>query len=167
MSRAGWRPKWKSGLLGLTVVLALAVPLPFSHMSKSEAATTKPAIAGSGPTKAQRIKVLTAALKLMHKKYSTLGQGTPGPEDVFDYQVGNLWLKGIDGTGVTAAVMEGWNDPNIGKVMAGFDKALGLPKAQIKTIYPTGDHKLPATCPPGMVALATPTEAALSEPTPA
>jgi subtilase family serine protease len=153
MSRPGWRPKWKSGLLGLTVVLALAVPLPLSHMSKSQAATTGPSAARPGPTKAQRIKVLKAALKLMHDHFSTLGQSTPGPVDVFDYQVGDLWLKGIDGTGVTAAVMEGWNDPNIGKVMAGFDKALGLPKAQIKTIYPTGDHKLPAKCPPGMVAL--------------
>ncbi len=74
---------------------------------------------------------------------------------MFDYQVGNLWLQGIDGTGTTAAVMEGWNDPNIGKVMAQFDKAFGLPKAQIKTIFPTGDHKLPANCPPGMVALQT------------
>ena len=153
MSRAGWRPKWKSGLLGLTVVLALAVPLPLSHMSKSEAATTRPAIAGSGPTKAQRIKVLTAALNLMHKNFSKLGQFTPGPVDVFDYQVGDLWKMGIDGTGTTAAVMEGWNDPKIGQVMAGFDKAFGLPKAQIQTIYPTGDHKLPAKCPPGMVAL--------------
>ena len=153
MSRAGRRPRWQSGLLGVTVVLAMAVPLPFSYMSKSEAATTKSARTESGPTKAQRIKVLKAALKLMHKKFSTLGQFTPGPEDVFDYQVGNLWLQGIDGTGTTAAVMEGWNDPNIGKVMGQFDKAFGLPKAQIKTIYPTGDHKLPATCPPGMVAL--------------
>lgn len=163
MSRAGWRPKWRrprwhSGLLGLTVVLAMAVPLPFSHMPKSEAATMTPstmraAAPASGPTKAQRIKVLKAALKLMHDNFSKFAGDTPGPVDVFDYQVGDLWMKGIDGTGVTAAVMEGWNDPNLGKVVTGFDKALGLPKAQIKTIYPTGDHKLPAKCPPGMVAL--------------
>ncbi len=150
MSRAGKRPKWQNGLLGLTVVVAMAVPLPFSHIAKSQAATATPA---SGPTKAQRIKVLTAALKLMHKNFAKLSQFTPSAQDVFDYQVGDLWKQGIDGTGTTVAVMEGWNDPNIGPVMAGFDQQLGLPKAQVKTIFPTGLHKLPATCPPGMVKL--------------
>lgn len=28
------------------------------------------------------------------------------------------------------------------------------PNPQIKTIYPTGTHRLPATCPPGMARLA-------------
>ena len=37
--------------------------------------------------------------------------------------------------------------------MASRDKQLGLPNPQIKTIYPTGRHQLPATCPPGMVKL--------------
>ncbi|HEX9623460.1 MAG TPA: S53 family peptidase [Streptosporangiaceae bacterium] len=153
MSRAGRRPKWHNGLLGLTVVLAMAVPLPFSHIAKSQAATTKPAITGSGPTKAQRIKVLKAALNLMHKNFAKLSQFTPSAQDVFDYDVGALWKQGTDGTGTTVAVMEGWNDPNITSVMADFDKHLGLPKAQVKTIFPTGKHKLPATCPPGMVKL--------------
>jgi subtilase family serine protease len=153
MSRAGKRPRWQNGLLGLTVVLAMAVPLPFGHMTKSEAATSKPTTAGSGPTKAQRIKVLTAALALMHKNFAKLSQFTPSAQDVFDYQVGDLWKQGIDGTGTTVAVMEGWNDPDITSVMAGFDKPLGLPKAQVKTVFPTGQHKLPATCPPGMQKL--------------
>ncbi|HET7015309.1 MAG TPA: hypothetical protein VFI65_15430 [Streptosporangiaceae bacterium] len=153
MSRAGRRPKWQNGLLGLTVVLALAIPLPFSHPAKSQAASIKTDTASSGPTKAQRIKVLTAALALMHKNFAKLSQFTPSAQDVFDYQVGDLWKQGIDGTGTTVAVMEGWNDPIVGQVMAGFDQQLGLPKAQFKTIYPTGLHKLPKKCPPGMIKL--------------
>ena len=148
MTRAGNRPKWQNGLLGLTVVLAMAVPLPFTHTARSQAATP-----ASGPTKAQRIKILTATLNFMHKNFAKLSQGTPSAQDVFDYQVGDLWKQGIDGTGTTVAVMEGWNDPMIGSVMAQFDKALHLPKAQVKTVFPTGQHKLPATCPPGMVKL--------------
>ena len=153
MSRPGGRPKWQNGLLGLTVVLAMAVPLPFSHTAKSQAASIRTDTASSGPSKAQRIKVLTAALKLMHKNFANLSQFTPSAQDVFDYQVGDLWKQGIDGTGTTVAVMEGWNDPKIGQIMAGFDQQLGLPKAQFKTIYPTGLHKLPKKCPPGMVKL--------------
>jgi subtilase family serine protease len=153
MSRPGGCPKWQNGLLGLTVVLAMAVPLPFSHTAKSQAASIRTDTASSGPGKAQRIKVLTAALKLMHKNFANLSQFTPSAQDVFDYQVGDLWKQGIDGTGTTVAVMEGWNDPKIGQIMAGFDQQLGLPKAQFKTIYPTGLHKLPKKCPPGMVKL--------------
>ena len=37
--------------------------------------------------------------------------------------------------------------------MASRDKELGLPNPQIKTIFPTGRHRLPASCPPGMVKL--------------
>jgi len=47
--------------------------------------------------------------------------------------------------------MEGWDDPNISKVVAGYDKIFGLPNPQITTIYPAGP--LPAQCPAGMVAL--------------
>jgi subtilase family serine protease len=103
------------------------------------------------PSKKQQIKVLTAVLKKMHKNYAKFAQITPGPQDIFDYGIGRLWLRGIDGAGTTIAVMEGWNDPSVGKVVAGFDKIFGLPNPRITTIFPAGP--LPKNCPPGMVAL--------------
>jgi subtilase family serine protease len=103
------------------------------------------------PSGQQQIKVLAAVLKNMHKNYAKYAKFTPGPQDIFDYGIGPLWLKGIDGAGTTIAVMEGWNDPNIGKVVTGYDKVFGLPNPQITTIYPAG--KLPKKCPKGMVAL--------------
>lgn len=103
------------------------------------------------PSKKQQVKVLTAVLKKMHKNYAQFAQITPGPQDIFDYGIGHLWLRGIDGAGTTIAVMEGWNDPIIGKVVAGFDKTFGLPNPRITTIFPAGP--LPKNCPPGMVAL--------------
>jgi hypothetical protein len=103
------------------------------------------------PSKKDQIKVLSAALDLMHKKYAQLAGSTPGPSDIFDYGIGPLWRRGIDGAGTTIAVIEGWDFPQIGQEVASFDKALGLPNPQIKTIFPAG--KLPAKCPPGMVKL--------------
>jgi subtilase family serine protease len=103
------------------------------------------------PSKQRQIKVLAAVLKNMHKDYAKYANITPGPQDVFDYGIGPLWLKGIDGAGTTIAVMEGWNDPNIAKAVAGYDKMFGLPNPKITTIYPAG--ALPKKCPAGMVAL--------------
>jgi len=103
------------------------------------------------PSKKDQIKKLTAALKRMHRDYAQLGQINPGPNDVFDYNVGALWTKGIDGAGTTIAVIEGWDFPGIGGVMHQYDKALGLPDTQITTIFPSGP--LPKKCPPGMVKL--------------
>ena len=105
----------------------------------------------TGLPKQQQIKVLRAALAKMRRNYSTLSQFVPGPGDVFDYNVGPLWLKGIDGAGTTIAVIEGWDFPGIAGLVAKFDKALGLPNPQIQTIFPSGP--LPKKCPPGMVKL--------------
>ena len=105
------------------------------------------------PPKKQQIHVLRAALAYMHKHYGSLRKYEPGPVDVFDYNVGQLWLKGIDGAGTTVAVIEGWNYTKIDSIVASFDKAMHLPNPSITTIYPSGDGKLPAKCPPGMVKL--------------
>jgi subtilase family serine protease len=117
----------------------------------TSARSAAPARVTGLPTKKQQIKKLTAALKRMHTDYAQLGQINPGPNDVFDYNVGALWTKGIDGAGTTIAVIEGWDFPGIGGVMTQYDKALGLPNAQIQTIFPSGP--LPKKCPPGMVKL--------------
>jgi subtilase family serine protease len=49
------------------------------------------------------------------------------------------------------AVIEGWDDPGIAAYIHVRDVRYGLPDPVIQTIYPSGP--LPATCPPGMVAL--------------
>jgi hypothetical protein len=104
----------------------------------------------SGLPKSRRSEVLTRALMLMQHHYRALGSlGSPE----FDYQVGALWRRGIDGSGTTIALIEAWNNPGIASFMARIDRNLGLPKAQIATIFPTGLHRLPARCPPGMVKL--------------
>jgi subtilase family serine protease len=103
------------------------------------------------PSKKQQIKKLKATLANMHKNYKSLSGFTPGPQDVFDYNLAPLWLKGIDGAGTTVAVIEGWDLPSIGKIMKQFDAAEGLPPANITTIFPSGP--LPKKCPHGMVIL--------------
>jgi hypothetical protein len=110
------------------------------------------------PPKQQQIRVLKAVLRRMHKNYDKncpgphcFAQFTPGPQDIFDYGIGQLWRKGIDGAGTSVAVIEGWHYPQIAKVVAGYDKIFGLPNPKITTIYPAGP--LPKKCPPGMVKL--------------
>jgi subtilase family serine protease len=104
-----------------------------------------------GPSRQQQIKVLTRVLKNMHKNYARQRFITPGSGDIFDYQVGNLWKRGIDGNGTTVAVIEGWDDPGIAQQVASYDHIFGLPNPQIKTIFPAGP--LPKKCPPGMQRL--------------
>ena len=117
--------------------------------------STKPAAAPAAPSglpsKKDQIKVLTAVLAKMKKNYAKFAQDTPGPQDIFDYNIGALWRQGIDGAGTTIAVMEGWHYLDIYRQVAGFDKVFGLPNPQIQTIYPAGP--LPAKCPAGMVKL--------------
>jgi hypothetical protein len=160
MSRAGWR----GGLIGISMVLTTPMLMalgpaprslaPGSHAVIPSGGTVAPATSAS-PPRSQRIKILSAALDRMTKNYKKLKffEFSPGPEDILDYQLGALWRKGIDGTGTTIAVIEGWNDPSIGKFIASQDKIFHLPNPQITTIYPTGKHRLPAKCPPGMVKL--------------
>jgi len=112
--------------------------------------TAGPSAAGL-PSKKDQIKVLTAVLKKMHTDYAKFADFTPGPGDIFDYNIGSLWRQGIDGAGTTIALMEGWDFPKIRSEVAQFDQAFGLPDPSIKTIFPNG--KLPATCPHGMVIL--------------
>jgi subtilase family serine protease len=97
------------------------------------------------------IKVLAAALKNMKANYKSFANFTPGPQDILDYNIGNLWLKGIDGSGTTVAVIEGWDDPNVASFIHARDLRYGLPDPVIQTIFPSGP--LPAQCPPGMVML--------------
>ena len=111
------------------------------------------AVPGSAapPSRREQIKVLTAVLTRMRDHYKSFAQFTPGPQDIFDYNIGQLWRRGIDGAGTTVAVIEGWDFPQIGQEVVQYDKIFGLPNPQITTIFPAG--KLPAKCPAGMVKL--------------
>jgi subtilase family serine protease len=139
----------------LVSALALLVIAPASAAIPAGAITSASAGFSTGvpasASKLHQIKVLDAVLKNMHEHYAKYRNITPGPMDVFDYQIGNLWKQGIDGAGTTVAVIEGWDDPGIAKVVAGYDKTFGLPNPQIQTIFPAGP--LPSKCPPGMQKL--------------
>ena len=116
------------------------------HLSAATAApSTVPA------SKSGQIAALNAALAHMTADYPALANYTPGPQDIFDYDIGSLWKQGIDGSGETIALLEGWDNPNIAQVVASFDKQLDLPNPQISTIYPAGP--LPSTCPERMKVL--------------
>ncbi len=142
----------RKGLLLLTAATVLAGPLAASAQTTS-ATSARAGGAALAPVKVSRdhIKVLAAALKKMHGDYAAFANFTPGPQDIFDYNIGSLWLKGIDGTGTTVAVIEGWHDPGIAAFIHTRDRRYGLPDPVIQTIYPSGP--LPAQCPPGMVML--------------
>ena len=115
--------------------------------SLAMSAQVAPAQAAAQPgVNPDHITVLAAALKKMHDNYASFANFTPGPQDIFDYNIGNLWLKGIDGSGTTVAVIEGWDDPNVAAFIHVRDVRYGLPDPVIQTIYPSGP--LPAQCPP-------------------
>ncbi len=151
MKRTGNR----RGLLSLACALVISCVAPASSVAPAGAATvsaSSPAPAAVvSPGRQQRIRVLTAVLRNMQKNYPKYRFNTPGPQDIFDYQIGNLWKQDIDGYGTTIAVIEGWDFPGISKAVAGFDKTYGLPNPQITTIFPSGP--LPPKCPPEMVEL--------------
>jgi subtilase family serine protease len=105
----------------------------------------------STQTAQNQVNTLMSTLSDWQANYSTFANSHPGPLDVLDYNIAPLWKEGIDGSGTTVAVIEGWDDANIGAAMASFDAKYDLPPADISTIYPNGP--LPATCPAGMVAL--------------
>jgi subtilase family serine protease len=142
-----------------TLTLAI-LPLTVAALALPPAAAAQPAhtalaaiAAPSVQPNPDHIKTLTAVLQNMKQNYPTFARRTPGPQDIFDYNIGDLWLKGIDGTGTTIALIEGWGDPGIDAAMHTFDARYGLPDPTIETIFPSGNGQLPAVCPPGMVAL--------------
>jgi subtilase family serine protease len=138
--------------LGLPLLAAIAL-LTGTVVTSAQAASAAPAPAAvSYPViNPDHIKVLKAALANMQTNYASFANFTPGPQDIFDYNIGNLWLRGIDGTGTTVAVIEGWDDPGIATFIHTRDLRYGLPDPDIETVYPSGP--LPAQCPAGMVAL--------------
>jgi len=132
-------------------LLAAAALLTGPLAATSQASGVAPGELALPSVNPDHVKVLAAALQKMRDNYASFANFTPGPQDIFDYNIGNLWLKGIDGTGTTVAVIEGWDDPNVTAFIHARDLRYGLPDPEIETIFPSGP--LPAQCPPGMVAL--------------
>jgi subtilase family serine protease len=138
-----------------TLILAI-VPLAVAALALPSAAAPGPAATATATATAmqpnpEHIATLKAVLQTMKDNYPTFARQTPGPQDVFDYNLGDLWLSGIDGSGTTIGLIEGWDDPQINTVIHNFDARYGLPDPDIQTIFPSGP--LPAECPAGMVAL--------------
>jgi subtilase family protein len=117
----------------------------------STTAAPAPASTSGLPSKRDQIKVLAAALAKMKRRFAQFAGSSPGPADIFGYNIGALWHQGIDGAGTTIAVMEGWHYLDIASQVAAFDRQFGLPNPQIRTVYPAGP--LPARCPAGMIRL--------------
>ena len=117
----------------------------------STTAAPAPASTSGLPPRRDQIKVLTAALAKMKQSFARFAGSTPGPTDIFGYNIGALWRQGIDGAGATIAVMAGWHFLDIANQVAAFDRQFGLPNPRIRTIYPAGP--LPAKCPAGMIRL--------------
>jgi subtilase family serine protease len=140
------------GLLALAAtILLVGIFAAPTHAAQAQAHSSGHAQARAMSVNPDHIAVLAAALKNMHDNYAKFANFTPGPQDILDYNIGNLWLKGIDGTGATVAVIEGWDDPGVAAFIHTRDLRYGLPDPVIQTIYPSGP--LPAQCPPGMVVL--------------
>ena len=142
----------RKGLPLLAAAALLAGPLVSS--ARAATASARPQVAGGAALASVNpghIKVLAAALKKMRDNYAAFANFTPGPQDIVDYSIGDLWLRGVDGTGTTVAVIEGWDDPGVAAFIHTRDVRYGLPDPVIQTIYPSGP--LPAQCPPGMVVL--------------
>lgn len=144
------------------VVAAIAVAVAVLAASCTSAAKPAPrpssdgSAASAAPTvtpNPAHLATLTGVLQKINTGYSDYGNMSPGAEDIVDYDIGGLWMRGIDGTGTTIALVEGWNDPDIGTEITKLDQTYGLPAPDIRTIYPTGSGRLPAQCPAGMVAL--------------
>jgi subtilase family serine protease len=149
LQRLARKGRTRKALPLLAAAALITGPLVTSAVPASAApAGTGAALASVNP---DHIAVLKAALQKMHDNYPAFANFTPGPQDIFNYNIGNLWLKGIDGTGTTVAVIEGWDDPGIDAYIHVRDLRYGLPDPVIQTIFPSGP--LPAQCPPGMVVL--------------
>src|SRR5262245_40228176 len=126
-----------------------AAPAQRSHSAPSH--TAQPGRTAQPAASPGHVTVLAAALKKMRDHYASFAKFTPGPQDIFDYNIGSLWLKGIDGSGTTVAVIEGSDDPHFPAFITVRAVRYARPDPVIQTIYPSGP--LPAQCPPGMVAL--------------
>ncbi len=88
------------------------------------------------PPRKQQIRVLKRVLHGMQKNYAKYANETPGPQDIMDYGIGSLWLKGIDGAGTTVAVIEGWKDSHIAATGGGLRQA-------VRPAQPEDPHDLP------------------------
>jgi hypothetical protein len=66
--------------------------------------------------------------------------------DIIDYGVNDLWVKGIDGAGVTVAYIVTNPDPFLRKVMASYDATMHLPPANISEIALPAPASRSAVC---------------------
>lgn len=74
--------------LFIAATVALACATAPSAYGGSVATSRSP-----GPPRSQRIKALERTLRFMQRDYGKLHRSGEGPQDVFDYRVGELWRR--------------------------------------------------------------------------
>lgn len=158
-TRAGARRTRRLALLAATGALAAAcTTAPAAHVAATSRASSAVAASSTPLPKIVPDPAHIRTLKAAHLATPS-SRGGPMPKDAIrlrdleGYDVSKLWSAGIDGTGTTIAVIEGWDDPSVAQLTHQIDSAVGLPDPVIQTIHPTGDGRLPARCPAGMQAL--------------
>jgi hypothetical protein len=127
---------------GALLIAGAALAFALTSMSGSSAArssgATPPCRARGVPPPAERIAATTATYNAIEAKIAA-GKSLqllrfPDPtaqEDIIDYGNQDLWKQGIDGACVTVAYVVTNPDPGLTASMASYDKAMGLPPANI------------------------------------
>jgi subtilase family serine protease len=111
----------------LAAVPASAAPAPLAQhnaQSHHEFSSAAKSFVGANTVeqKVQRLQEAAAAL----------------PKLSMAYNVPTLWNQGIVGSGATVATLVSYGDPDIKAVIDAYDKANGLPPADISVIAPSG-----------------------------
>jgi subtilase family serine protease len=141
--------RFRCSAIGLVAATLLAASLAAAPSASAVAAPAPTPIAAS----TARIATLKAAEARIAAQLAT-GKHAWGDIDLRDLQsfdIESLWNQGIDGTGTSVAVIEGWDLPSIQTTLNTLDAKIGLPDTTVTTVYPSGP--LPAVCPAGMQAL--------------
>jgi hypothetical protein len=117
-------------------LVASAQALPAAPPLAGQASRTQPAIGQSTVNQPAinpaHIKVLAAALKKMHDNYASFANFTPGPQDIFDYNIANA-ISISDGTG------EGTYSFGTAQIHANDPGPLAAAAAGIPVTNATGD----------------------------
>ena len=119
-----------AALAGATVAISALVPLS-GHASTFDDRTL------SYPPPDQRIAATDATFNSIEAKVrnnQSLISNFPNwtsQEDILDYNVHDLWHKGIDGSGTTIAFIVTEPDPDLQAALDRYDAALNLPPANV------------------------------------
>lgn len=98
---------------------------------------TKPGTCHGTATLQAQVDFLTKTVNYYRKTSAKFTSNGPGPGQALDYGLETLWLRGIDGNGVTVAVMEEWNNPTVASTLKSESTRYHLPwtTSWVRTIF--------------------------------